>query len=419
MINILHTADWHIGQTFYGHDRTPEHAFFFDRLIETISERAVDVLLVAGDVFDVSNPSAAAQHELFSFIRRASHECPGLQIVMTAGNHDSAARLEAPAPLLADVDTVVRGTVPRHSDGCGADYSKLLIPLRGKSGQTEAYCFAVPFLRQGDYPAAASDDENSYSEGVRRFYQQMLDECAPMCQGLPIVVMGHMQMTGSEIAEHDHSERTIIGGLECVPPQLFADERIAYVALGHIHKAQRVSGMEKVRYAGSPLPMSFAEKNYRHGVVMVSIDGRQTTIERVAIETPVSLLSVPAAGCATADELPALLQALPDREGPADRFEPFLEIRVVLDEPDPMLPQRIGEALSGKAVRLTRVLTSFRSSTADDAADDAEEPSLSLQDMKPLQILRAAYQNKYHTQLPDTMERMFSEVCTAVAGSEI
>lgn len=414
MIRILHTADWHIGQTFFSHDRSAEHHHFFEWLLSVIKDNDVDVLLVAGDVFDVSNPSAASQHELYDFIRAASQQCPGLQMVFTAGNHDSAARLEAPVPLLTEMNTVVHGLVPkRDGEVC---YDELMVALRGKSGGVEAWCFAVPFLRQGDYPQDAADD-NSYSDGVRRFYSTMMERCAGRCGSLPIVAMGHMQVTGSEIAERDHSERTIIGGLECVSPSVFADSRIVYTALGHIHKAQRVSGMERVRYAGSPLPMSFAEKHYRHGVVMLTIDGADTSVERIDYEPPVQLISVPATGAATPDEVLLQLDNLPLRTSGPQPFEPYLEIKVLLTEPDPMLAQRISERLADKAVRPARIVSTFRSGEADETDDDSEV-AMSLQEMNPLQILKAAYQNKYNSPLPDEMEQLFNEVCRTVGDAE-
>jgi exonuclease SbcD len=415
MIRILHTADWHIGQTFFGHDRTAEHNHFFEWLLSALRDNSVDVLLVAGDVFDVSNPSAAAQRELYDFIRRAAAECPHLQMLFIAGNHDSAARLEAPVPLLEGMNTVVHGMVGKR-DG-EILYDDLLVPLRGSSGDVEAWCFAVPFLRQGDYPSE-SGDANSYADGVRRFYSTMLERQAERCGGLPIVVMGHMQVTGSEIAERDHSERTVIGGLECVSPSVFADSRIVYTALGHIHKSQRVSGMENVRYAGSPLPMSFAEKHYRHGAVMVTIDGGETKIEKLDYQPAVELLTIPPTGAATPEDVLLMVDNLPLRaaEG-AEPFDPYLEIRVLLDEPDPMLPQRISEHLADKAVRLARVVSTFRSAEADGTDDDAPT-TMSLQEMNPLQILKAAYQNKYNTELPDAMEQLFNEVCRSVSEAD-
>ena len=102
MIRILHTADWHLGQTFFGYDRTQEHEHFLDWLAGVLTKNKIDVLIVAGDVFDVSNPSAASQRMFYRFIHRVTTENPRLQLVVVAGNHDSAARLESPLPLLQE-----------------------------------------------------------------------------------------------------------------------------------------------------------------------------------------------------------------------------------------------------------------------------------------------------------------------------
>lgn len=108
-MKILHTADWHLGQTFYEYSRYDEHVRFLDWLRRQIKERKIDVLLVAGDIFDGPNPSAESQRLYYSFLRRVTAECPALQIIIIAGNHDSAARLEAPNPLLEEMNITVRG----------------------------------------------------------------------------------------------------------------------------------------------------------------------------------------------------------------------------------------------------------------------------------------------------------------------
>ena len=152
MIRILHTADWHLGQTFFGYDRTEEHGVFLNWLAEEIRQKEIDALIIAGDVFDVSNPSAASQSMYYQFIYRVTAENPYLQIVIVAGNHDSAARLEAPLPLLQAMRTEVRGVV-RKLEGGEIDYDHLTVELKNRKGEVELLCMAVPFLRQGDYPA--------------------------------------------------------------------------------------------------------------------------------------------------------------------------------------------------------------------------------------------------------------------------
>ena len=288
MIRILHTADWHLGQTFFGYDRTQEHEHFLDWLAGVLTKNKIDVLIVAGDVFDVSNPSAASQRMFYRFIHRVTTENPRLQLVVVAGNHDSAARLESPLPLLQEMRTEIKGIVRKQNGKI--DYEHLLVELKNAAGEVEALCLAVPFLRQGDYPVVETEG-NPYAEGVKELYARLLKYALKKrTDGQALVAVGHLLATGSEIAEKDHSERIIIGGLESVSPESFP-EQIVYTALGHIHKAQRVSGRENIRYAGSPLPMSFAEKHYHHGVVKVTLDeGWAVEIEKLEYTPLVRLL---------------------------------------------------------------------------------------------------------------------------------
>ena len=148
MIRILHTADWHLGQTFFGYDRTQEHEHFLDWLAGVLTKNKIDVLIVAGDVFDVSNPSAASQRMFYRFIHRVTTENPRLQLVVVAGNHDSAARLESPLPLLQEMRTEIKGIVRKQNGKI--DYEHLLVELKNAAGEVEPLCLAVPFSRQGD-----------------------------------------------------------------------------------------------------------------------------------------------------------------------------------------------------------------------------------------------------------------------------
>jgi exonuclease SbcD len=150
-MRLLHTADWHIGQLFYEYDRSFEHEQFLNWLLNTLQDARIDVLLISGDVFDLSNPSAASVRLFYSFLNRAIVQQPGLQIVITAGNHDSAARLETPKPLLFSTNIHIVGLIGKDEKGA-PDYSKLVIPLFNQNGDPEVMCIAVPFLRQGDYP---------------------------------------------------------------------------------------------------------------------------------------------------------------------------------------------------------------------------------------------------------------------------
>ena len=411
MIRILHTADWHLGQTFFGYDRTEEHGVFLNWLAEEIRQKEIDALIIAGDVFDVSNPSAASQSMYYQFIYRVTAENPYLQIVIVAGNHDSAARLEAPLPLLQAMRTEVRGVV-RKLEGGEIDYDHLTVELKNRKGEVELLCMAVPFLRQGDYPAVQTEG-NPYAEGVRELYAQLLQRLwKRRTENQAILAIGHLQATGSEIAEKDYSERTVIGGLECVSPEAFS-EQIAYTALGHIHKAQRVSG-ENVRYAGSPIPMSFAEKHYHHGVVMVTFDGGcAVDIERLECPKLIPLLSVPNGEPVSPEAILEALKELPETEAVA----PYLEVKVLLEEPEPMLRQEIEDALADKNYRLARIVSTYRTETGNTTKEN-ENWKRGLQEMSPLQIAQSAFEKIYQVEMPVELTGLFEEAYLAATRKE-
>ena len=412
MIRILHTADWHLGQTFFGYDRMEEHEVFLNWLAEEIRQKEIDALIIAGDVFDVSNPSAASQSMYYQFIYRVTAENPYLQIVIVAGNHDSAARLEAPLPLLQAMRTEVRGVV-RKLEGGEIDYDHLTVELKNRKGEVELLCMAVPFLRQGDYPAVQTEG-NPYAEGVCELYAQLLQRLwKRRTENQAILAIGHLQATGSEIAEKDYSERTVIGGLECVSPEAFS-EQIAYTALGHIHKAQRVSGRENVRYAGSPIPMSFAEKHYHHGVVMVTFDGGcAVDIERLECPKLIPLLSVPNGEPVSPEAILEALKELPETEAVA----PYLEVKVLLEEPEPMLRQEIEDALADKNYRLARIVSTYRTETGNTTKEN-ENWKRGLQEMSPLQIAQSAFEKIYQVEMPVELTDLFEEAYLAATRKE-
>lgn len=408
-LKIIHTADWHLGQSFFGYDRQLEHTAFLKWLAETVSDRQIDVLLIAGDVFDVANPSASAQRQFYHFLKEINLANPGLQVVVVAGNHDSAARLEAPNPLLEELGIAVVGVVKRNEAG-EIDFNSLLLPLRHRDGSVQAYCMAVPFLRQGDYPPTDQKDQNTYVAGVERMYRGLYEFAMEKAgTELPLVAMGHLHVLGAELSDDDRSERVIMGGLESVTSDSFPRE-LAYTALGHIHKAQKVGGREEVRYSGSPLPMSFSETNYRHQVVLVTLDGRTpASIEPLIIPQTVALMRVPKVPVPPAQVLEAL-RALPDKleTDSACALAPFLEVRVLLTEPAPGFRNEVEEVLTNKFVRLVSIVPSYPKQ-----AGNTEERVLSIHDLQqidPLDMIKRTYESKYANALPESLERLFREV---------
>jgi len=412
-MRLLHTSDWHLGQALHSYDRSFEHQQFLDWLVTTLVEQQADALLIAGDIFDTANPSAAAQKQLYRFLQQARKRCPALDIVVIAGNHDSPGRLEAPGPLLEDQGTSMIGHVLRGNDGA-IDVERMVVPLHDAAGKVAAWCLAVPFLRPGDLPRPAPDADaaddgapapDPYMAGIGLLYSQVYAAAAAKREaGQHIVAMGHCHMVDGQ-ASLDSERRIVIGGTEALSAAVF-DPAIAYVALGHLHLAQRVGQSEHRRYSGSPLPLSFAEVGYHHQVLRIDLAGGSTEVTSLAVPRAVDLLRVPA----RPQPLDQVLLALAELELADLPFErqPFLEVRVLLDGPEPGLRGRIEQVLAGRPVRLAKIEPTRKS-----VAAAAHEPALSLDQLAQLQpddIFRRLYAQRFGEEAPDEQLRAFGEL---------
>lgn len=415
MMKILHTADWHLGNSFHGHDRTAEHRHFLDWLLGVLRDRMPDALVVAGDVFDSPNPSAASEKMLYDFLLESTRQVPGLQVVLTAGNHDSAGRMEAPAALLKTRNIYVRGTARRREEDGLPDFDHYLLPLSRRTGkEAELVCIALPYLRSCDYPAGLSAEE-----GLRYYYENCLRRLRKSAfRGLPVISVAHFYAAGAEVCAGEHSERLVVGGQDCVDAGV-AGKDVCYVALGHIHKAQRVAGRDEVRYAGSALPLSFSEKRYGHGAQWVEIgdDGAVTT-SRLAYEPLRRLVSVPESGAASPQEVLEALEGLP-RRGKGDDGEawPYLEIRVLERQPEPTFVNEVNRALEDRAVRLCRIV---RELPASERGGDERSIEL-LRRISPLEMARHAYEKRYGAPFPPGLEERFrrAEAAASARGEEL
>jgi exonuclease SbcD len=406
-ITILHTADWHIGQLFYEYERGEEHQFFLDWLSDTLLKENIDVLLISGDVFDLSNPSALSIKQFYSFLNRATRLRPSLEIIITAGNHDSASRLESPKPLLESSNIHIIGTVEKTKEG-NADVDKLIIPLKNGLGETLGWCIAMPFLRMGDYPFNP-EYKDPYAEGVAELYAQAFQAAdQKRSEGQPIIAMGHLHVKAAEVSDLDSLERQIMGGVECLSADAFHNE-LRYVALGHIHKAQRVAGKDHVRYSGSPLPLSFAELNYKHQVSIFSLQGDQLkNLHTLEVPALVPLIRAPLKHAPLPDVIKTLKELPTRHAGPA----PFLEVRVRLEGPEPGLRHQIETALKGKAVRLAKIDVVYP------GQDHSEKSILSLdqvQELDPLQVFQKVYASRFNQKPPEQINQLLTEVIQEVS----
>jgi DNA repair protein SbcD/Mre11 len=402
-MRVIHTSDWHLGQELHGFDRGAEHDAFLDWLAGQLIELDADALIVTGDVYDTVNPSIAAQQRLYQFVKRALTGSPHLQIVLIGGNHDSAARLELPRHLL-DADRVhLIGGMPRGTSQPIAP--RILMTLRDKSRTPCALCAAVPYVRPGDLPMVGDGDSP-----LKTLYRQVLDAAQGICRDLPLIVTGHLHMRGGAVSALSE-RRIIIGGEEAISSDIFPSS-VAYVALGHLHKPQLISGQTVIRYAGSPFPMSVAETDYHHSVVVIDLDGTAgVATDLVRTPRPVAFHRVPTVGAAPLDVVEDALRGL-DLDDPGEHRRPFLEIAVLLDGPEPELRRRIDVALAGKPVRLTRIVR--QTAGQGGTLADAVEGRIELDALAPAHVFARRYVETYGVKPPDDLTRAFNEVLTSV-----
>ena len=390
-MRLLHTSDWHLGQNFFGFSRHYEHQQFLDWLLLTLVEQQIDVLLIAGDVFDTANAPASAQQQLYQFLCAAKLNTPHLQVVIIAGNHDSPTRLEVPMPFLSAFDMVVIGQVTRQHQQI--DVERMVIPLKNRQGEVKAWCLAIPFLRPSDVPKV-DNAKDAYLEGIAALYQQATD-CAldKRETGQAIIAMGHCHMLGSQVSE-DSERKLVMGGIESLSSAIFAPE-ISYVALGHLHLAQKVGGDDRVRYSGTPLPMSFSEEHYQHSIRVIELDHDAIkSATSILIPRTVPLYRIPKT---KAEPLDAVLTLLQQHEWPIipEQQQPYLLVRVQLEKPEPSLRQQIEQALANKSVKLIKIETTYPSTTTDN-----EDKVMSLEDVQRLQpedVFLKMYQQKFAT----------------------
>ncbi len=334
-MKVLHTSDWHLGQQFYEHHRVQEHQHFLDWLVTTLQQQAIDLLLVAGDIYHTATPPSSAEQQLYQFIKQAKQACPELHIVIIAGNHDSANRIETAKPLLKQFDTHVIGRYDK------AEPSTCLVNIETEKGKAQVV--AMPFLRPADVTLDTQNDK-AYQQGVAQAYQSVIELCED--NTAPIIVMGHLHAKGGTISED--SERNIsIGGFDAVTAEVFTD-KADYVALGHLHKAQVVAKCDAKRYCGTPMAMSFSEKNYQHQVLVCEFNGK-ACLSVNPLYTPRlrELIVLPEKGGADID---ALCNEIEQLDLTSHEASPYLRLRLNASETDSQFREKISLSLKDKDI---------------------------------------------------------------------
>ncbi|MBL4781154.1 MAG: exonuclease SbcCD subunit D C-terminal domain-containing protein [Porticoccaceae bacterium] len=273
-MKVLHTSDWHLGRSLYGQKRYGEFSQFLDWLAVTIEAERVDILLVAGDIFDTGTPSNRAQSLYYQFLCRvAASSCR--HIIVIAGNHDSPTFLDAPKALLRSLNVHVIGAATDNID------DEILL-LKDAEGSPELLVCAVPYLRDRDIRLveageSSADKDHKLLEGIRDHYHQVAalaqDQRRALGFDIPIIAMGHLFTAGGQTIDGDGVRELYVGSLAHVNASIFPS-CIDYVALGHLHVPQQIGGSELMRYSGSPLAMGFGEARQQKSVCLLQFPHR-------------------------------------------------------------------------------------------------------------------------------------------------
>lgn len=375
-MRILHTSDWHLGQHFMGKSRQAEHQALIDWLLSQVDAHAVDAVLIAGDIFDTGAPPSYARELYSQLVVRLHHA--GVALLLLGGNHDSVATLGESSALLACLST----TVVAAADGAASQV--VVLPLRGGRGEAGCIVCAVPFIRprdvlQSQAGQSAQDKQLAMQAAIAAHYQAVSEAGrtrqtelqTTLGRTVPLIATGHLTTVG---ASSNESVREIyVGSLDAFPTAAFPV--VDYIALGHIHKPQKVGGLDHIRYCGSPIALGFDEARQQKEVLLVDLGaGGLEAVTPLPVPRFQPLISV----SGNLAELAGAIQAAA-LEGSAEQ-PVWLEVTVAEDDYLSDLPARIEALTQGLSVEVLRVrrqrgtvavgLTAELSETLDELSPD-------------------------------------------------
>lgn len=403
-MRILHTSDWHLGQHFMGKTRQVEHQAFCAWLLQQVREQAVDVLLIAGDVFDTGSPPSYAREQYYRLVVELRDA--GCALVVLGGNHDSPAMLGESRSLLAQLGTQV---VP----GVGVDLAEQVLVLNDRAGLPGAILCAIPFIRPRDVMASqagqsAQDKQQSLQQAIAEHYRALhdlaLSKRTELDLALPVIATGHLTTVGASASE---SVREIyVGSLEAFPTSAFPPAD--YIALGHIHRPQKVGGLEHIRYSGSPIALSFDEARQQKEVLLLEFG--DAALQAIT-PLPVPVFQPMASLRGSLKELAVAIAEIAAQGTPERPV--WLEMQVSSDDYLSDLQSRINALCEGLPVEVLRIRRERGNATASLASDARETlDELSVEDV----FARRLQQEVLEEEDAQRLQGLYRQVLEAVQG---
>ncbi|MBW8190318.1 exonuclease subunit SbcD [Neiella marina] len=407
-MKILHTSDWHLGQSFMGKSREPEHRAFLEWLLQLIEYESVNAVIVAGDIFDTTTPPSYARSLYNEFIVQM-HQA-GCQLVILGGNHDSVSMLHESASLAQCLGTHVVGGVLQSP-------AEQVITLKNANTQVGAIVCAIPFIRARDVvesQAGQTGQEKqqalikAMADHFDAVYREALDTRTQLQRNVPIIATGHLTTLASSKSE---SVRDIyVGTLESFPADHLP--KADYIALGHIHKPMSVAGQAHVRYSGSPIHLSFDEVNHDKQVQLVSFNGElESTVESVTVPRFRQMRTVNGSLAEVTRELESLPASISETA-----LDIWLEISIHTDDYLSGLHQQLENLIEGKPMEILRLR---RKRSAKDAVLNTERKK-SLKEFLPKDVFlqrlaEEPLEPEQKAKLLETFTKLVTEVEANVA----
>jgi len=403
-MKLLHTADWHLGQRFLHHDRHEEHDAALDWLIETINHQKIDVLIIAGDVFDVSNPPNYALKQYYDFLKQILSS-PCKNIIVVGGNHDSPSVLDAPKELLRSLNVQVVGRAVRD-DGENIKIEEEIFELKNENNQLIAVMAAIPYLRDRDLKYAvsgetASQRADSLRRGIQQHYDRAKKEILKYKQyNIPIIATGHLFAVGGKTSDSENDIH--IGNLGQVNSDHFPKE-FDYIALGHLHRAQTVGNKNHIRYSGSLIPLNFNEARYEKMVLIAEFsDAQLRNVQKLKVPIFRQLLQFKGNFAEIKRQIDYCGSYFYGRTA-------WAEVMLELDRNIPNLEQKIRKLFENKRIEVLKIIVNRNYQTVEQKID------ISLDDMNPDEVFMQKCKNEGILPLEiEELKQTFKELCALV-----
>jgi exonuclease SbcD len=405
-MRILHTADWHLGKRLEQSERTDEHQAFLNWLIQILRTEKIDVLIVAGDIFDTGSPSNSAFEQYYGFLRQVK-DTSCREVVIIGGNHDSISTLNAPQLLLKYFNVHIIGGVPY-------EFTDQIIEIKDAQGQLELVVCAVPFLRDRDIRLSVAGEtleerETRLKQGISEHYHRLVTHITDYkLNNIPVIATGHLFAAGS--ATSDSEKEIHVGNLGQIGGDQFPSA-FDYIALGHIHRPQLINKMNHIRYSGSPIPLSFSETDDKKQVIVLEFkNGNMISLQELEVPCNRKLIRIKG-------DFEKVKTKLVLLEDPQTLYPAWVEVQVETETFIFDLEEQLNSLIAGKPFIGRLFPRQFRIRAAR-SLDEQTEEAMALADLDPKTVFLKKCSAEYPEEEHADLLQAFSEVMEYMVQKE-